>query len=335
MQIIDVFTHIFPPRSFQKFLDVAPALQDMGRRTRNVPLLLDLEARFRVMDEFDDYAQVISLASPPIESYASAEVAPLVARIANDEMAEIASRYHDRFPAFAASVALNNPAAAVEELYRAVRELGARAVQIYTNVAGKPLDAAEFDPFFDAVVALDVPILLHPARGASLTDYTSEAKSKYEIWWTFGWPYETSTAMARLVFSGMFDRRPDIKIITHHMGGIVPYVAGRVGYGWDQLGTRTSDEDYVALLRSMKKRPVDYFHMFYGDTAMFGNLAGTRCGLDFFGADRVLFASDFPFEPKPGTYIRDTIAVMQGLALPPTDEAKICRENAVRMLRLG
>ena len=335
MPIIDVFTHIFPPRCFQKFLDVAPGLKDMGRRTRNVPMLLDLEARFRVMDEFGDYRQVLSLASPPIEYYAAPDVSPEVARIANDEMAEIVARYPDRFPAFVASLPMNNPGASVEEAQRAVRQLGARGVQIYTNVAGRPLDAAEFQPIFDAMAALDMPVLLHPARGANFPDYPSEPKSRYEIWWTLGWPYETSAAMAHLVFTGLFDRLPGIKIITHHMGGIVPYVAGRVGHGWDQLGTRTSDEDYVSLLKSMKKRPLDYFHLFYGDTALFGNLAATRCGLDFFGADRVLFASDFPFEPKPGIYIRETIQVMRDLALAPADEARVCRENAIRLMRLA
>jgi hypothetical protein len=103
--------------------------------------------------------------------------------------------------------------------------------------------------------------------------------------------------MARLVFSGTFERHPGLKIITHHLGGIVPYLEGRVGYGWDQLGVRTSGVDYSGVLRTLKTRPVDHFRRFYADTAMFGAHAATRCGLEFFGADRVLFASDMPFDP--------------------------------------
>ena len=87
------------------------------------------------------------------------------------------------------------------------------------------------------------PIWLHPTRTGSFADYATEDKSKFELWWTFGWPYETSVAMARLVFAGYFDRWPGLRIITHHMGGMIPYFAGRIGPGLDQLGARTDDED--------------------------------------------------------------------------------------------
>jgi predicted TIM-barrel fold metal-dependent hydrolase len=140
--------------------------------------------------------------------------------------------------------------------------------------------------------------------------------------------------MARIVFSGMFDRIPNLKILTHHMGGMVPYFEGRVGYGWDQLGSRTSDIDYKAVLKSLKKRPIDYFRQFYGDTALFGGGPATRCGLEFFGADHVVFASDVPFEPAPGLYIRETIKVIEGLGLSADDKEKIYRRNAERLLHI-
>jgi aminocarboxymuconate-semialdehyde decarboxylase len=141
--------------------------------------------------------------------------------------------------------------------------------------------------------------------------------------------------MARLVFSGLFDRLPDIKIITHHMGGMIPYLEGRVGYGWDQLGTRTTDEDYAALRRSLKKRPVDYFRCFYADTALFGALAGTKCGLDFFGVDHVVFSSDTPFEPEAGLYCRETIRVIESLDLTVDEKDRIYQQNAERLLKIG
>jgi uncharacterized protein len=229
---------------------------------------------------------------------------------------------------------MNHPAEAERELERALTELRCSGVQIYSNVAGKPLDAPEFLQLFAELARRDCAIWLHPARGAGFSDYRTEEKSKYEIWWTFGWPYETSAAMARLVFSGTLDRHPDLKIITHHMGGMIPYFEGRVGYGWDQIGRRSSDEGYEELLRSMKKRPYDYFKMFYADTALFGAGPATRCGLDFFGVDHVLFASDTPFEPEPGVYIRETIRVIESLGLSAEDKDKIYRKNAERLLNL-
>ena len=168
---------------------------------------------------------------------------------------------------------------------RAIDQLGAKGVMIYTNIAGTPLDAPQFQPLFDEAGAGRAD-LAASARGAAMPDYSNEDTSAFEIWWALGWPYETSAAMARLVFSGIFDRHPNLKIITHHLGGIAPYLEGRVGYGWDQLGARTSKVDYSALRQSMTKRPVDYFRMFHADTAMFGARAATRCGLEFFGAGR-------------------------------------------------
>ncbi len=116
---------------------------------------------------------------------------------------------------------------------------------------------------------------------------------------------------------------------------MVPYFEGRVGYGWDQLGTRTSDVDYKALLKSMKKRPIDYLRMFYGDTALFGGRAGTVCGLEFFGIDHVVFASDTPFEPEPGLFIRETIKVLDSLEISAGDREKIYFRNAQRLLNLS
>jgi predicted TIM-barrel fold metal-dependent hydrolase len=330
---IDIFNHFFPKRFFDEFV-VNSGRKDLGKRVLNVPTIADLEARFRVMDEFGDYRQLLSLAAPPLEAMAGPEKSPLLAKIANDGLAELVRKYPDRFIGFTASLPMNNPEESVKETVRTVTELGALGVQIFTNVAGKPLDEPEFQPLFEEVARRDLTIWLHPARGAEMPDYRTEDKSKYEIWWAFGWPYETSVAMSRIVFSGLFDRFPDLKIITHHLGGMIPYFEGRVGHGFDAMGTRTSDVDYFSLLRSLKKRPLDYFKMFYADTALFGALGATKCGLDFFGADRVLFASDVPFEPKPGLYIRETIRVIESLGLTADEKDRIYRRNAERLLNL-
>jgi aminocarboxymuconate-semialdehyde decarboxylase len=150
-----------------------------------------------------------------------------------------------------------------------------------------------------------------------------------------GWPFETGAALARLVFSGIMDRFPDLKVISHHLGGIIPYFEGRVAHSWDQLGARTSDEDYSLLLKKLKKRPFDYFKGFYGDTALAGARAPTVCGLSFFGADHVLFASDCPFDKERAGLHPPTIEVIGSLDLSQADREKICHKNARTMFGCG
>ena len=336
MQKIDVFNHIFPEPFYKLMMQVAGDFKDIGQRVRGIPMLVDLDERFRVMDRFGpDYRQILSLASPPLEVLGGPEVSTQLAQAANDGMADLVRRHPDRFPGFVASLAMNAPDDIVTEAHRAINDLGACGVQVFTNVNGQPLTIPEIRPLFSAMVEHALPIWVHPARGANFTDYLTETSSKYEIWWTFGWPYETSAAMARIVFEGLFDDYPSLKIITHHMGGMVPYFEGRVGPGWDQLGSRTSGENLGAVLERLKKRPIDYFRMFYADTAVFGARAATVCGLDFFGVDHVVFASDSPFDPEKGPmYIRETIKIIDGLDLSETDRDKIYRANAAKLLKL-
>ena len=264
------------------------------------------------------------------------EAAIDLARAANDGMAELVARYPARFPGFVAALPLDDPDAAQAETRRAIEELGARGIQIFSNIKGRPLDRPEYLALFDTMARYDLPLWLHPYRGADMSDYASESKSLYEIWWTFGWPYDTSVAMARLVFAGLFDRHPGIKIITHHMGAMAPYFEGRVGPGWDQLGTRTTDEDYGAVLKRLARRPIDYFRMFYADTAVFGAYDATVCGLKFFGPDNVVFASDAPFDPERGPmYIRETIAIVDRLPISDAEREQIYWKNAVKLLNLA
>lgn len=335
MRKIDVFAHIFPKPYADRMTELAPAYKDAGKRVRGVPMLVDLDERFRVMDRFEGYQQVLSIATPPIEVFARNSDAVDLARRANDGMAELVEKFPDRFPGFVASLPLNDPDQAVRETHRAITDLGARGIQLFTNICGKPLVAPEYRPIFDTLAVFDLPIWLHPYRGADIPDYTTEERSLYEIWWTFGWPYETSVAMARIVFAKLFDKHPGLKIITHHMGAMAPYFEGRVGPGWDQLGARTSDQDYTVVLKELKKRPLDYFRMFYADTALFGAYEATVCGLRFFNADHVLFGSDSPFDPEKGPmYIRETIGVIDRLPISVEERAAIYSGNAVRLLKL-
>ena len=332
---IDVFPHIIPQVYFERMLEVAPAQLHMGKRMRGIPVLVDLELRLRIMDRYEGYVQVLTLANPPIEMVAGPGLSPELARLANDSMAEIVAKHPRRFPAFVASLPMNNADAIVPEIDRSIRHLGATGVQIFTNVNGRALDGPEFQPLFARMAEHRLPIWIHPTRTPLIPDYAGETRSKFDIWWAFGWPYETTAAMARLVFSGVFDRHPDLVMITHHLGAMLPYFEMRGAGGLDQLGTRTDDPDDRAALGRLRKRPIEYFHMFYGDTAVFGSAPALECGLAFFGADRVLFGTDMPFDPEQGPgFIRDTIGAIDQIRASAEDKTKVYEGNARRLLKL-
>jgi uncharacterized protein len=330
---VDAFNHFSPRKFHERVLN--SGIPDIGKRMANVPALSDLELRLKIVDSFPDYCQVLSLPMPPLEAVAKGESAKALelARIGNDGMAELCAKHPDQFPAFIASTPLTAPDAGVAETERAIKQLGAIGTQIFTNVDGRPLDRPEFEPFWAAMNRIGKPVWIHPARGADHPDYLAETKSLYEIWWAFGWSYETAAAMARLVFSKTLDKYPQLKILVHHFGGIVPMLEGRIGPGWDQLGVRTSDEDYGALRKSLKKRPLDYFKQdFIADTAVFGSKPATIIGLEFFPIDKVVFASDCPFDPEKGLgYIRETIKILDSLDLSKADRDKVYYKTLERI----
>lgn len=329
---VDAYTHFIPEKFFTKIVEGGHP--DIGKRVREIPSIHDLDARKKVVDTFKDYAQILSYPQPPLEVMTKGDgaLANDYANMINDGFADIVAKDPAHFPGWVAQIALNAPDAGAAEAERAVK-MGALGVQIYTNIAGRPLDDPAFEPFFETMNKLGKPIWLHPARAANFPDYLTEKKSKYEIWWTFGWSYETAAAMARLVFSKIMDRYPNLKIITHHFGGIVPMLEGRIGPGWDQLGARTSDEDLHSLLGELKKRPLDYFkHSFYADTAVFGGVPATHAGLAFYDLDKIVFASDSPFDPEKGTmYTRETLRIIEGIDMPKADKEMIWHGNLERI----
>ena len=326
---IDAYTHFFPQKFFVKLNEVAGDLKDMGKRVRSLPALFDLNVRKKIVDGHKDYQQILSYPQPPIERFAKTpQDANEFCRIINDGFAELIAKEKDHFPGWVAQVSLAAPDAGVGEAERALKN-GALGVQIYTNVAGKPLDRPEYAPFWKKMNELDAPIWLHPVRGAETPDYLDEKKSLYEIWWTIGWSYETACAMLRLVYSKIMDNHPNLKIITHHFAGIVPMLEGRLGPGNDVMGNRTTDEDYVALRKSLKKRPLDYFKQdFWADTAAFTAEPATKCGMEFFPVDKIVFASDCPFDPEGGTmYPRETLRILEKLKLDKTTSDKVFYRN--------
>ncbi len=257
-------------------------------------------------------------------------------------MHEICAKHPNEFPGWVASLPMNNVPAALEEMSRAIEKLGARGIQmLHQIVNGRPLD----DPGIPADLREDGglrPADLDASDPARRLRRLSRARnsSKFDmIWWAFGWPYETSAAMARMVFSGFFDRWPNLKIITHHLGAMAPFLEARIRLGLEQLGTREAAEPhYPKLIADMKAKgrgPVDYFKMFYADTAINGWAPGIKLGLEFFGCEHVMFGTDCPFDPEGGPlFIRELIKAIDSLDLSEEERTKIYHANTVRMLKL-
>jgi aminocarboxymuconate-semialdehyde decarboxylase len=331
--IIDAYTHILP-KKYQENLEKKVTGRDPRlstvRYAKIVKPLLDLDARFKVMDAYDEYIQVISVASPPIYDIAPPEVARELCRIANDELAELVFKYPDRFAAGIACLPLTDVDAAVAEAERAIKDLRLRAVELHSDVAGKPLDTPEFLPLFEKMVELDRPVYLHPMREATVADYPGEEMSKYRVWTNIGWPYATGLAMTRLVYGGVMEKFPQLRVITHHCGGIIPFVIGRLDWSYDFNEMRMGYRDVY-----LKDKPIQYYRQFYYDTAVNGNTPALQCGLSLAGIDHMVFATDLPFDTQNGLrLIRDTINSVEAMALSEADKQKIYYANAVRILRL-
>lgn len=331
---IDAFCHVLPRPYYDRLQQIqSDRAANLLKRTAPIASLYDMDARLRVIDEFDDYAQIISLAAPQIEALGEPAETVGLARLANDSMAELVRSGDDRFIGFVAGLPLNDVDASLAEIDRAVNDLGALGIQIYTHVNGLPWDDPRFEPVLARMAQLDRPIWVHPARNSSWPDYPlAEEKSKFEIWWTLGWPYDTSVFMARLAFSGVFERYPDLRVITHHAGGMIPFFSGRVGPGWDSFGARTPDGESELVDSKLTGRPIDTFYKFYADTAVFGAPHALQCAYDFFGVDHMLFSSDMPFDPVQGQFIRETIADMEALRCSDADRVQIYEGNARRLL---
>lgn len=333
---IDIYNHVMPVAYLEKMKQHS---KDPGivKRMSSLRMLWDIEARAKMLDQWPDVRQVLTLSLPSPELVGGPELSPELARIANDGMAEMVRKWPNKFPTFVASLPMNNVPAAIEEMDRAIGNLGARGVQVCTSVNGRPLDEPEFFPVFERVTRKhDLPIWMHPARPATRADYSNEQKSKYEIWQVLGWPFETSVAMARMVFSGLFEKLPDMRLITHHCGAMIPFFAGRAETLWAQLGSRSVDENYDEILKQMTRKPIEYFKMFYADTVLGGSASALRCGLDFFGADKIVFASDCPFDPEGGPmFIREGVRSIEDLNLSEIDKRKIYFGNALRLMRMS
>jgi len=292
----------------------------------------NIDRRIEIIDKFAGLVQVLTPTGHTLERYAHPDDAAYLAKLYNDEMAELVLKYSDKFMASVACLPLNNIDVTLREIDRAINELGFKGILMNTPINGQPLDLPDLMPIYDSMSNYDLPIWIHPTRLSSVADYVNEDKSKYGLFHVFGWPYETSIAMGRLVCSGILEKYPNLKFITHHAGAMIPFFADRISrveYSFDHI--KTGGEPPFKV-----KPPIEYFRMFYNDTALYGNTPGLMCAHAFFGTEHLLFGTDAPYGPELGErFIRQTIDAIEGMSISESDTGRIFEENAKVLLHLG
>jgi predicted TIM-barrel fold metal-dependent hydrolase len=326
---VDIFTHIMPPKFLKTLQEKAPSQKEAIMRAASPPTTFDLDLRFRIMDRFEDIVQVLTVPSPVVETLGPAAIE--LARLANDEMAELLVKHPDRFVSAAALLPMNDVEAALQETDRAIKELRFRGVQIFSSPNGESIDSPKFLPLFEKMSHYNLPIWIHPEISFAVSEMQQTLVDIPHLMITFRWPYETTIAMARLVYSGIMERYPNLKIITHHCGGMVPFFAGRVAQSHDtqEMRVRTRFKTEFTV------HPIEHYHKFYADTVVQGNTSALMCGYQFFGADHLLFGTDMPYDNQLGVRtVRNTIQAIQEMDIPESDRRKIFEENAKRILRI-
>ncbi|HVP76302.1 MAG TPA: amidohydrolase family protein [Thermodesulfobacteriota bacterium] len=257
---IDIFCHIVPAKYKEALLKKASRPSYYLENTKALPALSDLDLRFKAMDKYEGYRQVLGMGAPPVELVASSKEAADLARMGNDEMAELLNKYPDRFLAAIAGLPMNDVDASLREMERAFKELKFKGVQIYSSIDRKPLDRPEFLVIYEKLSEYDLPLFLHPVRDRDVPDYPDEKSAKYTAFLQFGWPYETTMAMSRLVLSGIMEKYSNLKVVVHHCGAMLPFFAKRALLGVPEPG------EVAKLIHP----PLDYYKKFYGDTVLGG-----------------------------------------------------------------
>ncbi len=340
---IDIFCHITPPKFLKAMEEKLPPDICNQLPCRLLPSLTNIDLRFRVMDTYKDMTQVLTVTNPPIETVAEPGDAVELAHIVNDEMAELLVKYPDRFVGAVACLPLNDMDASFKEIERTINDLHFVGIQIYNTIEGKPLDSPEFMPLYEKMVQYDLPIWIHPFYPFVGTVAKDEEQfSNYRVFtgrddyaWAlnraaFGLPSETAYAVTRLVYSPVFDKFPTIKFILHHCGSVIPYLSARIDILQNMFQTRENID------QGLKTSILDYYKMFYVDSALHGNTLALMCGFDFYGADHILFGTDMPFDADIGLKaVRQTVESIDKMTITDTERNKIYQENAKRLLRLN
>ncbi|MCX7622193.1 MAG: amidohydrolase family protein [Thermomicrobium sp.] len=323
---IDCHTHFYPAgylAALERWSDQAELRRDddgnlvlayAGDYNVLAPAHHSLTARLADMEAAGIDFAVLSLTTPGVHGE-RAERGIALARIVNDEFAEVQKTYPDRFRCLA-TLPLQAPEAAARELQRAVEELGLVGAMLFSNVNGKPIDLPEFWPVYEAAEALGVPLVIHPTTPAF-----AEHLADFRLVALLGFAYDTTLVAVRMVLGGLLDRFPRLTLVQTHLGGVLPYLAERV-----QRGYRA----YPELRGRLRRDPMDYFRAMYLDTVLF-DPACLLLGLAFVGEDRLLLGSDHPHQV--GDIVRAP-RVIEELPISPHTKRKILADNARRLYRL-
>jgi aminocarboxymuconate-semialdehyde decarboxylase len=329
-QTIDVHAHILTEETIRLLQSeapkVAPKLSDIddqfgtldvaGSVYRHFPRGgWDLERRLQDMAASKVDVQVLSVCPQTFVYAQPPAVAAAFARVQNEQLAKLVKARPDRFLAIA-TLPMQAPKLAADELRHAMRVLGLRGMQIGSNIVGKNLDDPELEPVWATAAELDAFILLHPINVAGM-----DRLGSYYLNNLIGNPLDTTIAAACLVFSGVLERHPSLKICLAHGGGFVPYQAGRFVHGWQ---VRTEPK------KNLPKPPTDSLERFYFDT-----IVHSKDVLEFLvgnaGADRVLLGSDYPFDMG----MPDGVLQVRGLSIPASDQTAILGGRARALLGAG
>ena len=314
--IIDGFSH-FMPKSFAEELYKAHPTDEL-RELASFEYFGHVEERVRVLDKYIIDKQVLTLARPSIWLDLPAEIVPEMTRLANDAVAESARQFPDRFIPVGSLPVPDEQS--MPEFDRCIDELGMAGIQIFANVDGKNLDEPEFRAFFEKANKTKVPVWIHP-------QLWKEWSTDFVLDKIFGWIFDTSLAMSRLVFSGIMEACPDLRLITHHMGAMVPHFSERIkGFYGAGIFPRVK---FAPLSQDL----LVYFKRFYADTVLNGSVHAFECGYKFFGPEQIIFATDYPFGPEKGeTWIKDTLLQVESTDLPPAEKDQIFGGNLMRLI---
>jgi predicted TIM-barrel fold metal-dependent hydrolase len=323
--IVDVFCHHVSPSNIEtiekgRWEREGKTPDKGGPKKFSCPIQnADPEVRLSIMDKYGVNVQAVSLTMESLDGF-DAETAAAICKRANSDNYALCTAYPDRFVNVCA-ISLLNINSAMNELDRAINELDCRGVTVATNQNGKGLDSPEYLPFYEKLTRHDLPLLLHPSNWKS---YPLADESEWMFMSRFGWPFDTTQAVWRLIFGGVFDRFPSLKVVMHHLGAMFPYFAGRI-----QSGLTT-------LRQKLPRDFSEYWKNIYGDSALSGGSPEAyACGYAFLGPDHVVYGSDYPFGPESGEkFIRANMAGLTTLNIPAEDMKKVLGENARKLLKI-
>jgi uncharacterized protein len=357
---IDMFAHVCP----QKYVDNFAQNNERGIAWKQIngsadnlggPALFNADKRVEMLERYEDYAQVLVPICEILEPHLNVRDTAKLVESYNNAVSEWFDKYPRKILGAAATIPMNDTEAALQEIERAITQLGFKGIVLHTPIyqyeerrlleeginweTMKPLDSQEFMPIYEAMSKYNYPIWIHPCGSTGVPTYKGEERNKYMLFHILGWPMETAMAMSRLVCSGVLAKYPNLKFITHHCGSmIVPGLASRIdeefdryrwagAINWDKLGQGETFK---------MKKPIEYYKMFYGDTALYGGQEPLELGQKFFGPEHIVFGTDYPMDMQSGNkFIQWSVDAVNKMHISDAERQLIFEGNARRILKLS